>query len=147
MSINISDYMSTFGVRIKEERKRIGMNQTDFAAAGGVQKRAQVSYEQDERTPNIEYLALLSKIGVDVVYLLTGDLGAAALAEREKLLVTGFRALDERGQAGVLALVGGMAPAESKAKAVFHGTVGQVIKGDITSPQTFNFGVSESKKK
>lgn len=147
MSIIISDFMSTFGARLKEERKRIGLNQTDFAAAGGVQKRAQVSYEQDERAPNMEYLGLLSKIGVDVVYLLTGDLAANALGDRERQLITGFRALDERGQAGVMALISGMSPITDAPRNFIQGEVHQVIKGNLTAEsQHFTFGTKKSKK-
>lgn len=146
MSIYFSDFMSTFGVRLKEERKRIGMNQTDFAAAGGVQKRAQVSYEQDERAPNLEYLALLSKVGVDIIYVLTGELGAAALGDSERLLITGFRALDERGKAGVMGMINGMTP-KAKHQVIIHGSVGQTIKGDITAPFTINMADLDKKKK
>jgi transcriptional regulator with XRE-family HTH domain len=65
--------MNTFFTRLKEERLRLGLNQTDFAQTGGVQKRAQVSYEQGDRFPDVEYLFSISTIGVDIVYLLTGE--------------------------------------------------------------------------
>jgi transcriptional regulator with XRE-family HTH domain len=65
--------MNTFFSRLKEERLRLGLNQTDFAQSGGVQKRAQVSYEQGDRFPDVEYLFAISTIGADIVYLLTGE--------------------------------------------------------------------------
>ncbi|EBQ9987690.1 XRE family transcriptional regulator [Salmonella enterica subsp. enterica serovar Oranienburg] len=64
--------MTTIGERLKEERTRLGMNQTDFAMAGGVQKHAQIRYEKGERSPDGNYFEAVSKIGVDVLYVLTG---------------------------------------------------------------------------
>lgn len=135
--------MSTFGARLKEERKRTGLNQTDFAAAGGVQKGAQVSYEQDERLPGAEYLILLRTIGVDVLYVLTGEITAANLSKDEFDLVEGFRGLDIRGKTGVLSLISGIQPEASKNKNVFKGSVGQIVEGNNTAPVTFNFGLKK----
>lgn len=64
--------MSTIGVRLKEERVRMGISQEDFAALAGVQRRAQGSYERDQRTPDAAYLAAAAGHGVDVQYVLTG---------------------------------------------------------------------------
>jgi len=49
------------------------MTQPEFASLGGVQKRAQVSYEGDERAPDAAYLAAVGAKGVDVLYVLTGE--------------------------------------------------------------------------
>ena len=40
---------NTIGQRLKEERERLGLNQTDFGLIGGVKKLAQLNYEKDER--------------------------------------------------------------------------------------------------
>ena len=42
----------TIGHRLKEERKRLRLNQTDFAALAGVQISAQTNYENDKRQPD-----------------------------------------------------------------------------------------------
>jgi transcriptional regulator with XRE-family HTH domain len=60
------------GTRLKEERERLGMTQDQFSSACGVRRRAQSSYENDERHPDSKYLAAAIVIGVDVGYLLTG---------------------------------------------------------------------------
>lgn len=65
--------LSTIGERLREERDRLGLNQTAFAEAGGVQKRAQVNYEKDERHPDAGYLAAIATAGADVLYILTGS--------------------------------------------------------------------------
>lgn len=62
----------TFGERLREERKRLGMNQTEFALLGGIVKFTQLTYEKGDSTPNLEYLAKLEAAGVDAYYILTG---------------------------------------------------------------------------
>ena len=62
----------TIGSRLKEERKRIRLNQTDFAALAGVQISAQTNYENDKRQPDAKYLAAIAAAGADVSYITTG---------------------------------------------------------------------------
>ena len=62
----------TFGERLKEERKRLGMNQTEFALLGGVVKFTQINYEKGDNAPNLDYLKKLGEAGVDAYYILTG---------------------------------------------------------------------------
>ncbi|WP_253198519.1 helix-turn-helix domain-containing protein [Burkholderia cenocepacia] len=84
------------------------MNQTEFAAAGGVQQHAQVNYEKGARLPDVSYLVGIADLGVDVQYLLTGrtsDPVTLALTSDEELLLAGFRELKLRERRGVLALV------------------------------------------
>ena len=64
--------MSNFSERLKAERKRIGLNQADLGAVGGVSKGAQLNYESGERSPTAEYLQAIAGAGIDVGYLLTG---------------------------------------------------------------------------
>ena len=82
----------TIGLRLKEERERLGLNQTQLGAIGGVQKQSQLKYEGDITSPNAVYLAEVAKIGIDVNYVLFGTrAGSALTAEEEQLLAT-FRA-------------------------------------------------------
>ncbi|MCS2168175.1 helix-turn-helix domain-containing protein [Scandinavium manionii] len=64
--------MTTLGYRLKEERSRKGLNQTDFAALAGGSRGAQATYERDEKKPGGAYLTALANAGVDVLYVLTG---------------------------------------------------------------------------
>lgn len=64
--------MSTFSDRLKDERVRLGFNQTDFAEIAGVQRRAQVNYESGERAPDAKYLEKITAVGVDIQYVVTG---------------------------------------------------------------------------
>ena len=60
------------GGRLQEERKRLGLNQTDFGTIGGVSRRTQMSYETNSSSPDIKYWESISRIGADIQYILTG---------------------------------------------------------------------------
>lgn len=62
----------TIGIRLKEERLRLGFNQTVMAEKCGVGKNTQLAYEKDERTPDASYLAEAAGLGMDVLYVVTG---------------------------------------------------------------------------
>lgn len=64
--------MSSFEKRLLSERKRLGLNQTEFGALANVQKATQIHYESGKRKPNSAYLEALSSAGVDITYLFTG---------------------------------------------------------------------------
>jgi len=64
--------MSTLAERLKEERNRLGLNQADFGAKAGVSRETQINYESGSREPKTGYLAAITEIGVDVMYILTG---------------------------------------------------------------------------
>ena len=69
--------MSTLGERLKEERNRLGMSQPEFAHACGVEKGSQINYEAGRRYPDAEYLNHADKLGVDVLYVVTGNRSAS----------------------------------------------------------------------
>src|SRR4051812_7650954 len=62
----------SFGVRLAEERKRLGLKQADFAALVGTDVPKQSLYENDRRELRADYLARLADARVDVIYVLTG---------------------------------------------------------------------------
>jgi transcriptional regulator with XRE-family HTH domain len=64
--------MSTIGVRLRQERIRIGLTQRELGRVGGVAANAQGSYEQDRRSPRADYLSKILEVGIDVIYVLTG---------------------------------------------------------------------------
>lgn len=65
--------MLNIGERLKEERVRLGFNQAEFAAFGGVAKTSQFNYEKGDRSPDADYLAAVSAKGVDILYVVTGE--------------------------------------------------------------------------
>lgn len=145
--------MRSIGEVLKEERQRLGMNQDDFAAVGGLKRRAQTLYEQNERAPDAVYLRALAAIGVDVYYILTGERLPSAVTSDERELLDGYRNLDVRGKAGVLGMIGGMrlpaapvAPTSTVPQVQAHGKIGQNFVGNIIGPQTFNMGRGKKEK-
>lgn len=77
--------MAHVGSRLREERERLKLTQEAFATACGVGRRAQVTYESDERSPDARYLEAASKIGVDIAYVIYG--GKTDFDETIRLMV------------------------------------------------------------
>jgi transcriptional regulator with XRE-family HTH domain len=63
----------SFGSRLAEERKRLGLKQAEFAALVGTDVPKQSLYENDRRELRADYLARLADAKVDVIYVLTGQ--------------------------------------------------------------------------
>lgn len=85
------------GSRIKEERERLGMNQTEFGAVGNATRKTQFNYEIGERVPSADYLERLASIGVDVGYIITGIRGGGVLptySPDEVVLISAWRRAD-----------------------------------------------------
>lgn len=122
--------MSDFGERLKGERERLGLNQVDFGAAGLVRKNAQSNYELGERFPSAEYLIGIAGLGADVLYILTGRRQEGGLSADETALLTGYRAMDDRGRAMVLAMIGGYTQPAAPALTISGATIGQVVQGN-----------------
>ncbi len=71
--------------RLKAERERLGLSQTDFGRFGDVSKNSQLAYEQGKAAPDVGYLARIAEKGVDVAYLFTGvrTIARPGLAQEE----------------------------------------------------------------
>lgn len=131
----------TIGARLMEERNRLGMNQTDFAALGGVGKATQINYEKGERSPDADYLGAVAAVGVDVLYVVTGKRsGSASLSQVESELLTRLRQGSPvlRGYLQEL----GQSPASAGNSVTIGGDVGQQVNGDqtVSGPMTFKVG-------
>lgn len=99
-----------FAERLKEERTRLKMSQTNFAEGCGVKKNAQIKYEKNERNPDSAYLEKAHSMGVDVSYLVTGiRTQPVELPSDEALLLDSYRALDaEQKKLTLRFLLGGL---------------------------------------
>lgn len=100
------------GDRLREERDRLGLNQTDFGAKGGVSRGTQKAYELGANSPDLRYLAALEGAGVDIQYVLSGSralLSEQVLDETETTVIENFRALSESDKASVLRLTNALA--------------------------------------
>lgn len=110
--------MQHIGDRLKEERKRLGLNQTQFATLGGVQLTAQVTYEKGTRYPDAKYLSSIAAGGVDVLYVLTGNRtpkGTDTLAEDAERLVDNYYKVDSVGKTAAQQLLSTLAEGKKRA--------------------------------
>ncbi len=82
--------LDDIGQRIRAERERIGLSQTELGAAGGVQKNAQHNYEGGKRAPDATYLAGIARVGCDVIYILTGERTEASLPRTAADIIRGM---------------------------------------------------------
>ena len=84
-----------FAERLKEERERLNLSQTNFAERCGVKKNAQIKYENGSRNPDSDYLEKAHKAGVDISYLVTGiRTQPVELPSDEAFLLDSFRSLN-----------------------------------------------------
>lgn len=87
--------MSTIGERLKAERERLGLSQTALGEICQVTKGTQINYEKGDRSPDALYLAAFHAAGGDVMWVVTGQHGAApqapALAPDEAALLDNYR--------------------------------------------------------
>ncbi|MBN2974954.1 helix-turn-helix domain-containing protein [Pseudomonas lactucae] len=109
----------TMGERLKEERQRIGVNQTVLAEKCGVTKNTQLAYEKGERSPDTAYLANAALLGLDILYVVTGDAtpqvveGYTAVEDK---LVNRYRALPQADQEAIHRIVDAMWELSSKGR-------------------------------
>lgn len=75
------------GERLKEERIRLGLSQTELAELGCVQRNTLFNYEKGVRSPDADFLARIAGRGADVLYIVTGRRSGAMLdVEQEQQL-------------------------------------------------------------
>lgn len=88
------------GERLKEERERLGLTQPDFADVASAKKRTLIDWEKGVSSPTAVQLSALSSIGVDVLYVLTGQRmnHQPALNPKEAALLDNYRHSDPVGQ-------------------------------------------------
>lgn len=88
------------GERLREERERLGYTQPAFAAVAGAKKHAQINWEKSAAFPNAAALEAWSKVGLDVLYVVTGQRSqpvhsAAALRPDQVALLDNYEHSDE----------------------------------------------------
>lgn len=120
--------METLGERLKHERERLALSQPDFARACGVGKGSQINYEAGRRYPDAQYLSLAAALGVDVLWVVTGNRSRAeplelvhesrlehapgqtlTLTVQEHALIDNYRHAGEQGRKAVEAAAAALA--------------------------------------
>lgn len=110
-------------LRLKEERKRMGLTQAEMADIGGVIKTTMFNYENG-REPGSGFLAAIAAAGADVLYILTGArsggvpvLNGKPLTREEACFLDNYRHCPPEGQAAIEATVAAFAQPKSNKKA------------------------------
>lgn len=125
--------MPTISDRLVEGRKTLGLSQQALADHVGISARSQRNYESGERSPDADYLAALVGLGMDVLYILTGQRAggvkpAPTLTAEEETMLGYFRdASKEVRRAALGALLGASAHSFEGSQQVFH----KAPKGDV----------------
>ncbi|HFO0136956.1 helix-turn-helix domain-containing protein [Pseudomonas aeruginosa] len=104
------------GGRLREERERLGLTQPVFAEAAGAKKRTLIDWEKGVSAPTAFQLEALAKIGVDVLYVVTGMRSDALpipkmdpLSRREQALISNYRGSSEEGRRAIEGAASGLA--------------------------------------
>lgn len=88
--------------RLFGERKRLGLNQTQMAEAGGVVLSAYHNYEKGKRVPDAEFLARISLIGADALFIVTGRREGGEISSNEEELIRAYREATPERQAALV---------------------------------------------
>lgn len=86
-----------FGRRLREERERLNLSQTELAAIGGVKRLAQSLYEKEASSPTVRYLAAVVSTGINLHYALFGcqtDSSFLSPAEQRRIEGKAFELLE-----------------------------------------------------
>jgi transcriptional regulator with XRE-family HTH domain len=137
----------TIEERLKEERKRLGFNQPDFAALAGKVKKTLIDYEKGVTSPDAKFLASIAAAGADVQYILTGIRSSAMLVPDERLLLDRYRTSpQELKDAALRVLLNGSQSQPPNAKFIVHGNIGQSVDTQTASHFTIDMRKERKKK-
>jgi transcriptional regulator with XRE-family HTH domain len=82
------------GERLKAERLRVSYSQVAFADACEINRGTLSNWEKGEQTPSAAALGVMAKLGVDVLFVVTGQRAGEAettLAPAERELMQAWR--------------------------------------------------------
>lgn len=122
-------FQSHCAKRLKSERKRLSLNQSQAAELCGVARETWGKYERGNIVPGGDALLAFALAGANVQYILTGELSGIVLTRDELELIHHFREAPISVKAAAFAaLTAGTSATNSKAINVTGGT-GQRIAG------------------
>lgn len=134
-----------FGQRLKEERKRLRLNQAEFAQIGGIGRLAQLQYESEATAPTTRYLSAIGAIGVDLVYLVANirlEADGLGAEQRERVERRAFEWVETYAET----LASGKMSAEGR-RLIYQIIRGVLIQMELgTLPEDFEIGLLMSQK-
>lgn len=105
-----------FGLRLKEERAKLGLTQPQLAEAVGSAKRTVIDWEQEKSSPTAKQLMIMNSLGIDTNYLLTGHHLPEPLVAEEQLILEKYREANANTRNKVLLTLMGNEPERKTAK-------------------------------
>lgn len=135
--------MSGFRERFESEVERIG-GVTTISNGLGVARNTIYNWMAKGNAPLNSLMGLGGALGMDVVYVLTGQRHASTLTEEEATLVEKYRAAPPSVKAAAIAAV---TAGSAHAHQVFNAPVGQSVAGNITNTSGVVFNVGDVKNK
>lgn len=103
-----NDDLNTRGNRLRDERKRLGIEtQDELAEILGVKKNSIVRYEKHNAALDMDQLDLLEDHGFNIAYILWGrpETGDSNLSEEETKLLGFYHQTREEMRGGLVAIV------------------------------------------
>jgi transcriptional regulator with XRE-family HTH domain len=94
----VKNFQEEIFILLKDERKRLALNQDEFAALAGVTRRAYAEWEAGNTSPTAAHLFGLAAAGADIGYIVTGVRSVTGLTPSETSLVDNYRHSSEEGQ-------------------------------------------------
>lgn len=94
MSTVDEEEIFNIGQRLKDERVRLGMSQEAFGTRIGTTGRTIKKYEGNETSPRASELLIAWDVGVDVLYVVTGE-RAPLVARQERAVYSAAERLAE----------------------------------------------------
>lgn len=107
-----TEIRSIISARLKEERERLRLSQTEMAELGGTKMRTYQDWERGLSGVSAEFLASVVEDGLDALYVLTGvrsPLSSETLSADESRLISDYRKIVAEHQRTLLAVGAAMA--------------------------------------
>jgi len=107
------------GERLREERERLGLNQTEFGVRLGVSRGTQKNYELGASSLDLRYVSALEEQGADAAYILTGRRSTPIgqmLSAAEEELITQYRSITSFDQEAIRRFLQAMADDAARQK-------------------------------
>ncbi len=101
------------GERLKTERLRVSYSQVAFADACEINRGTLSNWEKGEQTPSAASLGVMAKLGVDVLFVVTGQRAGeteSTLAPAERELLQAWRFGNEKGRTALAAMAAALKP-------------------------------------
>ena len=106
------------GERLRNERKRLGLQQPVIMAHLGAAKKTIINWENGQSSPSADQIASLVEIGFDAIYILTGVRSQpveSTLSQRENAVLEHYRNTDEVGRRAIEQTASALAQSAQKA--------------------------------